>query len=121
MRFAWYREAGMPRRVEPPLANHNIGAGRTRGIEQARSFVRQVLHVAVEQDNVRDVAAQEMCEPGAHRMSFSQVRGMGHDMRAGARAPRLLCRRSTRRRPRAPATTNGRTPRTTSAIVAASL
>ena len=98
MRFAWYREAGMPSRVEPPLANHHIGAGGSRGIQQTRRFVRQVLHVAVEQDHVRDVAAQEMGQAGAHRMSFAQVRGMGNDARAGRSRLDLPCRQSTRRR-----------------------
>ncbi len=60
----------------------------TRGIEQPRRLLRQVLHIAVEQQHVRKVAAQDMCKPGAHCVSLAQVRGVRNDVSAGG--PRLV-------------------------------
>ena len=69
--------------AELPLAEHQIGVGPRRGVEQPRRFAGQMLHVAVEQQHVRERTGHHLGQTGADRASLPLVGAQREHLGAG--------------------------------------
>ena len=55
--------------------------------EEPRRLLRQVLHVAVEEQHVREVAGEDAREAGAHRVALAAVLVVREHLGAGGARP----------------------------------